>query len=214
VPQFDSQSGEEIGEVTETAINFDEKETAEFRDFILQIEAIFNFLMPLEQDLRFLEVAQGFFLKAFFADGLEQLLWHITTLEALLGENVSGLTELLANRISRILGTTKRERKNLKKQFKELYKFRSDLVHGNVSKKQVYVGHLYTARSLSHRTVLWFLHCMKEIKENLPVQGKDPMPTRKDILMSIDLDFNERSRLGWLNEKLPDGFPYVPNWTK
>ncbi|MBW1728532.1 MAG: hypothetical protein JRJ62_13360 [Deltaproteobacteria bacterium] len=75
--------------------------------------------------------------------------------------------ELLAKRISRILYTTKRERANLKKQFKELYNFRSVLVHGKIAKKQIYVGHLYIARSLVRRTLLWFLHYLKEIKEHL-----------------------------------------------
>ncbi len=215
VPDFDPHSGEEIGEVPETVIHFDEEEIDKFKDFILQIEGISSILTPLEQDWRFLEVAQGFFLKAFFADGLEQLLWHITTLEALLGENIPDLTELLAKRISRILGTTRRERTNLKKQFKELYKLRSDLVHGNVFKEQVYVGHLYTARSLARRTLLWFLHCLKEIKEHLQSElGEGTIPTRKDILMSIDLDYNERLRLNWLNKIVPVEFPYVPNWIK
>lgn len=215
VPHIHPQTGEEIGEIPETAIHFDEKETAAFKDFILQIEGIFVTLTPLEQGWKFLEIALGFLVKAFFADGLEQLLWHITALEALLGENAEGLRQRLASRIALICGKTKTERKNLRKQFLDLYDFRCDLVHGNVFQKQAYVGHLYTARSLSQRTLLWFLHCLKEIKKHS--QGKPEegiTPTRKDILLSIDLDYNKRSRLSWLNKELPDEFPYVPNWIK
>ena len=88
----------------------------------------------------------GYFVKAFFTDsfekGLEQLLWNITALEALLGEKNDDLTESLARRISTILGTTKKEKKKIKKQFKELYNFRCALVHGIHFKEEIYIGHL------------------------------------------------------------------------
>ena len=173
VPYFHPHSGEEIGEIPETEIHFDEKETAAFKNFILQVESIFNVLTPLEQGWKFVEVALGFFVKAFFADGLEQLLWHTTTLEALLGENAENLRQRLAGRIALICGKTDREKKKLRKEFLDLYDFRCDLVHGNVFQKQVYVGHLYTARSLALKTLLWYLHCLKDIKEHLQDKGEE-----------------------------------------
>ena len=214
VPYFHPHSGEEIGEIPETEIHFDEKETAAFKNFILQVESIFNVLTPLEQGWKFVEVALGFFVKAFFADGLEQLLWHTTTLEALLGENAENLRQRLAGRIALICGKTDREKKKLRKEFLDLYDFRCDLVHGNVFQKQVYVGHLYTARSLALKTLLWYLHCLKDIKEHLQDKGEVTIPTRKDILLAIDLDYSERSRLSWLNKELPPEFPFVSNWIK
>ncbi len=48
--------------------------------------------------------------KAFFAEGLEQLLWHITAIDALLGEDASGLKEKLARRTASILGKTEDEK--------------------------------------------------------------------------------------------------------
>ena len=214
VPVFHPHTGEEIGEVPETAIHFDEKETAAFKNNILQIECIFSLLTPMEPDWKFVEVALGFFVKAFFADGLEQLLWHITTLEALLGEKTENLRQRLASRIALVCGKTNREKKKLRKEFLDLYDFRCDLVHGNVFQKQVYVGHLHTARSLALRTLLWYLHCLKYIKEHLQDKGEDTIPTRKDILLAIDLDYSERSRLSWLNKELPPEFPFVSNWIK
>jgi hypothetical protein len=74
VPDFHPHSREEIGEIPEIQIHFDEKAMAPFKNFILQVESIFSVLTPLEQDWKFVEVALGFFVKAFFADGLEQLL--------------------------------------------------------------------------------------------------------------------------------------------
>jgi hypothetical protein len=124
------------------------------------------------------------------------------------------LTERLANRIASVCGKTNREKKKLRKEFKELYDFRCDLVHGNVFQEQVYVGHLYTARSLTLKTLLWYLHCLKDIKEHLQDKGEGTIPTRKDILLAIDLDYSERSRLSWLNKELPPEFPFVSNWIK
>lgn len=187
-PFIDAETGEEIGETLTMAILFDEEETTAFKYFIRQIEGIFNILTPLDQKWKFLEVSLGFFVKAFFSKGLEQLLWHITTLEALLGKNEYGSTKRLASRISSICGETNEKRENIKNQFLELYDFRCDLVHGNnFQKKQVYVGHLYRARLLARQTLLWFLYRLKEIKEHLQSEsGNSTIPTRDDILSFID----------------------------
>ena len=214
VPGIHPHSGEEIGEIPETAIHFDGQETDAFKRFILEIESIFRDITPLENDWKFIEVALGFFVKAFFTEGLEQLLWHITTVEALLGENAENLRQRLANRIALVCGKTKREKKELRKEFLSLYDFRCDLVHGNVFQKQVYVGHLCSARSLSLKTLRWYLHCLKNIKEHLKDKGEFTIPTRKDILLAIDLDYSERSRLSCLNKELPSEFPFISNWIK
>lgn len=58
-------------------------------------------------------------------------------LEAILGDddNNTSLTELLANRCAYLLGTMN-NRKQIKKDFKELYRIRSKLVHGRVKSLQ------------------------------------------------------------------------------
>lgn len=53
-------------------------------------------------------------------------------LESLLGENAGqeSLTDTLADRCAYLLGNNHRARKNIKKNFKELYRLRSKVVHG------------------------------------------------------------------------------------
>lgn len=112
-------------------------------------------------------------------------------------------------------GRSKSEKKAIKTQFKELYSFRSDLVHGNRFKKQTYVGHLHDARKLSRRVILWFLHCLCRIQADFVL---DPtvknIPTREDILSVLDLDQNRRIHLRRLIDILPSGFPFVGEWVK
>lgn len=212
-PVIDSDTGEEVGEEPLTYISVNGKGTDEFKGFIQGVNDLMCRLRPREKDWEFLDVAVGFFIKAFFAEGLEQMLWHITTLEALLGEKGTGVIARLAGRIASILGKGEHEKTTVKKEFTELYSFRSDLVHGNRFKKEVYVGHLRNARDQARETLLWFLHYLDwvqtEISANLPAEG---IPTRGEILSLIDLDEHGRNRLGWLVKILPSDFPSVRSW--
>lgn len=56
-------------------------------------------------------------------------------LEALLGENEAGpsLTETLSDRCSYLIATSIKSRKNIKERFKDLYKIRSNIVHGSIN---------------------------------------------------------------------------------
>jgi len=214
-PFVDARTGEEIGEVPVTYIRLDKGETDTFKTSIQRTGNLLGSLGAKQNDWRFLEVALGNFIKAFFAEGLEQMLWHITTLEALLGEKGEGVTERLARRIASILGKSEDERKAIRKQFKDLYRFRCDLVHGNPFQKPIYVGHLRDIRNLARRTLLWFLHYLENIQGRIPHdQAGESLPTREDILMLLDLDENSRARLAWLIDSLPSGFPYVSQWVE
>ncbi len=57
-------------------------------------------------------------------------------LECILGEGVGDLpvTATLADRCSYLIGTDPKGRKTIKEKFKKLYKIRSKLVHGNISR--------------------------------------------------------------------------------
>lgn len=212
-PFLDPQTGEEIGEVSVTYIHLNKNKTDAFKAFIQCTGSLLASLRAKQNGWQFLEVALGNFIKAFFAEGLEQMLWHITTLEAVLGEKGEGVTERLAQRIASILGRSEEERKAIRKQFKELYAFRCDLVHGNPFQKQTYIGHLRDARNLARRTLLWFLHYLGNIQAGIPGnQRAEGVPTREDILTLLDLDQNSRARLGWLIDTLPVGFPSVSEW--
>jgi hypothetical protein len=212
-PFIDAQTGEEIGERPVVYIHLNKAETNSFKAFIQRTENFLASLRAKQYDWQFLEIALGNFIKAFFTGGLEQMLWHITVLEALLGEKGKGVTERLARRIASILGKSEGERKTLRKQFKELYSFRCDLVHGNPYQKQTYVGHLRNARNLARQTLLWFLHYLGTFQAGIPhYQPAESIPTREDILTLLDLDQNSRVRLSRLIDSLSSGFPYVREW--
>ena len=82
--------------------------------------------------------------------GLGQLLWHITTLEALLGEPRE-VTATLAKRVALITEQTNKARGEVRKQVQELYDFRSSIVHGKTTLRtnRIHEGHLRKARNLS-----------------------------------------------------------------
>lgn len=205
--------GEEIGERPIVYIHLSNDETNSFKAFVQRTGNLLTKLRPKQNNWRFRDVALGNLVKAFFVEGLEQMLWHITVVESLLGEKGEGVTDRLARRVASILGKDKEERKTLKKQFKELYRFRCDLVHGNPFEKQTYVGHLRNARDLARRTVIWFLYYLGALQVGIPhSQPTETIPTRQDILMLLDLDQNSKTRLRWLIDSLPAGFPYVRKW--
>jgi len=212
-PFIDAQTGEEIGEVPVVYIHLDKSETDAFKAFIQSTGNLLTSLRAKQNGWQFLEVALGNFIKAFFSEGLEQMLWHITALEALLGEKGEGVTDRLARRIASILGKSENERKAIRKQFKDLYDFRSDLVHGNPFQKQTYVGHLRDARNLSRRMLLWFLHYLCKIQATIPLnETAESIPTREDMLTLLDLDQKSRIRLRWVIDILPSGFPCISEW--
>jgi hypothetical protein len=215
-PVYDVK-GNTIGEIPKAYINLNEKETNSFKVFTKETTKIINGIDINKNKWEFLDISLGYFLKAFFTDsfekGLEQLLWNITALEALLGEKNNDLTESLARRNSTILGTTQKEKIYIKKQFKELYNFRCALVHGIHFKKEIYIGHLRVCRDLVRKTILWFLHYLyfiqKEIleKENYQINIK-----RKDILNFLDLEPHSRENIKNLSNKIPKNFPQVKGW--
>ena len=214
-PAFDSQTGEEIGESPTVCIHLDKGETKNFSTCTREAETLLSGLEVEQNGWLFVENALGYFIKAFFTDGVEQLLWHIATLEALLGEKGEGVTERLARRVTYILRATKGERKRIRKQFKELYNFRSDLVHGNSFKSKVYIGHLRQARNFAKQTLLWFLHYLAYIQANLPQDTQiEKIPNRDDLLLLLDLDQNRRARIGPFVNILPPQFPCVSKWAE
>jgi len=88
--------------------HLDAQETNGCEAFVRAIANQVSLLAPQSQSVawKFFERAGSYLLKGFFADGLEQLLWHITTVDALLGEDAPGATKRLPRRVAAILGTT------------------------------------------------------------------------------------------------------------
>jgi hypothetical protein len=115
-----------------------------------------------------------------------------------------------------MLGKDGDERKTLAEQFRELYKIRSELVHGASPTKDVFVGHLRMGRDLARKSVLWFLSLLTVTLELAPGMGS-ALPTREEFLKLVDATPEERHRFQQLisyAEKLPTGFPYVQDWVK
>lgn len=212
-PFVDALTGKEIDEEPIVYIHLNRTETDSFKAFIQRTGNLLQNLRAMENDWQFFKIASSYFAKAFFAEGLEQLLWHITVLEALLGQQGKGVTKRLARRIASILGETEADGKDLNEQFIELYSFRCDLVHGNSFQNQTYVGHLRRARSFARQTLLWFLHFLTklqiEFSKDIAVKS---IPTREDILMLLDNKLNSEVDLVRLISSLPTSFPYVPEW--
>ena len=175
------------------------------------------YLETLDTRWPFLKVAIGNLIKAFFTEELEQLLWHITALEALLGERGPGVTASIARRSAAILGATERERKGWKKKFagnNGLYDLRSALVHGRQFEKDVHRKQLFEARMMAMRVMIWFVHYLGDIAARIN-EGtwKSKVPTREDFLILLDRSEADRDRLSALLSNLPTGFPSTPTWS-
>jgi hypothetical protein len=207
-PMMDN-SGEEVGERPYVAFDLSESET-EFRDFVKNSGALIEKIKQVQQ-WQFIDVALSFMEKGFRDSGLEQLLWHITAIEALLGENVSGLVNLLKDRVSYVLATTQAERKKIKAIFVKLYDLRSRYMHGDEKLLDPKVVHhdLAQAREMARQTTLWMLSYLNHVLE---VNGKNqiPLPSRSTLLSVLDL--NEQSRVETANllSCLPKEFPIIP----
>lgn len=214
-PDIDAATGEELGERPSVEIILDARETEIFRLFLDRVDGLFEKVKRNASAWPFFERALGFLVKAFFTYDLEQLLWHIAALEALLGENKEGITDRLARRVGVILGANEAEAQVLRKQFKELYTFRSDLVHGDEFEKQIWEGHLRTGRNLARRVVLWFLHFLAGVLDRAPDGGyPDGLPRREELLLLIDQEPSARARLAKVMSTLPPEFPRVESWAK
>ena len=162
----------------------------------------------------FLKVAIGNLIKAFFTEDLEQLLWHITALEALLGEE-RGIRKSIAKRSAAILGTTKTERKGLKKQFEDLYDLRCALVHGRQFKEDVHRKQLFEARMMAMRVTIWFVHYLGEMAARIKEESwQGEVPDREDLVILLDRRSRnaDQKRLQAILNDLPTGFPAAPDW--
>jgi hypothetical protein len=157
----------------------------------------------------FIDIAMNHLANAFLSErDIEQLLWNITVLDSLLSEKTE-VTQSMKRRIVAILGTTDRERRQIKAEFEELYNFRSDLVHGNRFKKKVGYRHLAKARDFARRVLVWFIDYLLWIdddfrKREIPYEQ---YPRRNELLYPLDFEGPSINRLNNFIGRLPTGFP-------
>jgi len=64
-------------------------------------------------------------------NSFDELLHYIIALDALFGERKKGISELLSSRLALALGKDQNERDMINANFKRLYNFRCDIVHGS-----------------------------------------------------------------------------------
>jgi hypothetical protein len=162
----------------------------------------------------FIEVAMGLLEKAFVTPpGLDQILWHVAVLDALLSEENLGIRQAMRPRIGNILGSTEAEKRGVRKRFDELYSFRSELVHGKTITEKAQHRHLGDARELARRTLLWFVDYMLWVDQHLQNQKVpyERYPTRSELLTLLDFDKPGLDRLSSVIRTLPKGFPSLGN---
>lgn len=190
------------------------KETKLFKDFLLLTKKLIDNLELDSDELEYLNIALGYMLKAFFSKGFEGFVWHIVVLESLFGEK-GGVVEKLAKRISMILAETELQRKEIRKEFKKLYDIRCSILHGKKFEGTVYENHLWKARDLARRSVLWYLHCLNYFKQKAGHGSilKYP-PNRSELLTLIDLDRSSIPNIKALINSLPQGFPSIHEWIR
>jgi hypothetical protein len=215
-PVFDPATGEETDTDHPMILtSFDEKETSQCEVMLRSVAEQIHLLEPYSAAWQFFERAGHYLLKGSFAEGFEQLLWHVTTVDALLGDNAGGgATRRLVGRVAAILGTTTATEADIRKRFNELYNFRSKFVHGAAVEKQAMRDHLRDAREIARALLVWFLAFLKHTQDVVRREGLQ-VPPREALLKIIDLDSKAKSELQAtlkITQTLPEGFPIVPDW--
>jgi hypothetical protein len=197
VPILDN-NGYEIGEEPIIWIEMDEKISSKFITFVKRIhELLFVIDKANKEDkgkgnYNFMERALGYLVKAFLSEqNLEQLIWHIVVLEALFGQ-----TQAIKSNIATLFGSEE------EKKFKKLYQIRSDYIHGNEIKKEIFLAQLKEARVLARKTVNWFLRFLE-------ISIPKCFPNRNEILALINNDQESLKKLKVLIELLPKNFPVL-----
>ena len=184
-PIFDG-SENEIGErPARSTYEFAAERTTVWERSVREYEANIH-VISSRTEWRFVEHALGMMLKAWLSESsFEELLWNVTALESLLGEDVNGLTTVLANRTRDICGGTNARKKAVRKAFSELYDVRCDLVHGAVlgsTRKR----HIFNARILTREVAERMLAILSEIADAVESGRLPVVPDRADILEAID----------------------------
>jgi hypothetical protein len=209
-PHYHMKEGQ-IEEVPEFYIHLDKRDLEKLKTIVDKAQNLLENVKECKWG--FLDIALGYLAKAFFAERLDQLLWHMTVLEALLGEK-ERVKDSIKKRVSYILGEIGEEKSKTQKEIGKLYDFRCDLVHGNVSIPEVFQGDLKKARSYARKTLIWFLSFLSII--DMEMRGKGTLvenyPQRKDLLFLLDSENLGSKGTKLLLETLPGNFPNIETW--
>lgn len=193
-PSFDLQ-GNEVGTSPVFSFELEADDLKNLKSIVEKVQAFFDNIDLEKCKWTFLNRAMGYFAKAFIEAeaNLEELLWHITVLDILIGEK-NGVADNIRRRLGIIYGEkNNKEIKNIRKKFTELYDFRSDLVHGKSlekdgKQKKIYFGHLKFARTLARNTLIWFINTLAFIHSELHRNSisLEDYPQRDELLFIFD----------------------------
>ena len=201
----------EIGERPRCDIFFNQAETVCFSRELEKIEKQLNSIRDRGDRWNFVDVGVKYLVKAFFADDLDQFLWHMVALDALLGDRKPGLTNALAQRTGSILGSSKAERKKIRQSFRMLYDLRSAVVHGDTKLGATHAGYLAAARYMACDVTRWLLQYLCFAAKDVPPNDAR-LPQRPEILSILNTNADERTRISHLIGRLPMKFPNRECW--
>lgn len=198
------------GQTGETQPNFqvhwDAAKADEFEHLLVSALGALDAIRAYEQQWAFMGVALRFLSRAFTSQGIESLLWNITAVDALLGEDTGGIKKRLSGRIGRMLGEAQTS------NFKALYEIRSDLVHGNPDfKHHVLVYHLGAAAKFARLAARWMLGYLAAVAAATQ-RLNCPVPDREDLLAILDGKPSALNRHRAVVDALPKSFPKVKAW--
>jgi hypothetical protein len=205
VDNIDAQTGEAF-DSPDFQLHWDAAKADEFERLLASALRALDAIRPHEQQWTFIAVALRFLGRAFTSDGIESLLWNMTAVDALLGENKLGTKARLSARVGKMLGGAH------KAKFEALYEIRSDLVHGNAEfKHKVILNHLGTAREFARLSALWMLSYLAAVAQAVD-RLNCPVPDRAELLAILDGSPSALTKHRSIADDLPNSFPKVQAW--
>lgn len=202
-------------------LKLDDNETKAFVEFIHKMDKLYLNLKNFDKkEIFVLEKAMDYYVKAFFSQGLEEILWYIACIEALLGDKgdkEKGIIKGITDRINGILSQNKKEKIENEKFFKELYDFRSKMVHGKLIKKFREYKHFHNARKFARIAIIWYLNLLNQINQMTEKQyDKENIKKIKmnEFVYLIDYFISTKGKFNFFLNDLPEGFPYIEDWIK
>lgn len=192
-PNHDTQ-GNVVGTSPEFYFNLETNDLKNLKSIVGKAQVFFNSIDLKKCKWTFLSRAMDYLAKAFIEkDDLEELLWHITVLDILIGEK-NGVKANIKRRLGIIFWKkNNKEIKCVRKIFEDLYDFRSELVQGKSPEKKgklkkIYFGHLKSARTLARNTLIWFIDTLAFIHSELSRHSipLEDYPQRDDLLYIFD----------------------------
>jgi hypothetical protein len=163
-------------------------ETAAFERFV---SAGLNQLDKTRQITRrganwgFIDRALNFLLKAFMSRDIDQLVWHTTAIEAVLGEKEE-VVKKLTQRVRALYPGDETRKKLAAEVFKRVYDLRSKRVHGSDELTHADETDLRSARTLARTISEQMLRLVGSLAELVDDRKLPAAPRRADILKALD----------------------------